>query len=67
MPSRAAFASVVGRPSESRAQPSGIGAPFLAAPTMLARATFDRARSTTIGARPGSGQAKASGLVPNTA
>ena len=34
---------------------------------MLPRATFDSDRSMTSGARPGRGQAKATGLVPNTA
>ena len=32
----------------------------------LPRATFDSDRSITSGARPGSGQANATGLVPNT-
>ncbi len=58
---------MVGRPSASTAQPSGIGSPRCLAETMLPRATFDRERSTTTGSRPGRGQAKAMGLVPNTA
>ena len=63
----AAVASVVGLPSASSAQPSGIGSLFCLAARMLPRATFEIDRSTTIGACPGSGQAKAIGLVPNTA
>ena len=45
------FASVVGRPSRSSAQPSGIGSPFLAATITLPRATSDSDRSMVNGAR----------------
>ncbi len=43
-----------------------MGSPLCFAAKMLPRATFESERSTTIGARPGSGQAKAIGLVPKT-
>ena len=64
VPASAASGSVVGRPSASSAQPTGIGSPRALAATMAPRATAEVDRSTTIGARPGSGQAKAIGLVP---
>ena len=53
-------------PSSSSAQPSGIVSPRCFAVMTLPRATFDSDRSITSGARPGSGQANATGLVPNT-
>ena len=67
VPRKAASGSVVGSPASSRAQPSGIRSPRCFAARMLPRATLDSDRSTTIGARPGKGQAKAIGLVPNNA
>ena len=44
----------------------GCVSPRCFAVMMLPRATFDSDRSITSGARPGSGQANATGLVPNT-
>ena len=44
----------------------GMFSPRCFAVMMLPRATFDSDRSITSGARPGSGQANATGLVPNT-
>ena len=63
-PSRAAFASVVGRPCASRAQPSGMSRPSRAASRMWPRAATLQAMSNTIGGSPGAGQAKAIGLWP---
>ena len=48
-PPSAALASVVGLPSLSTAQPSGIGSPFLEAIMILPRATLESDRSTTTG------------------
>ena len=62
----AASGSVVGLPAASSAQPSGIFSPRCFAVMTLPRATLDSDRSITSGARPGSGQANATGLVPNT-
>jgi hypothetical protein len=63
-PSSAALASVVGLPSASSAQPSGIGSPFLAATITLPRATSDRLRSISSGSPARRGNAAATGLVP---
>ena len=63
-PAIAAFASVVGLPSASTAQPSGIGSPLSAASLILPRATFDVDKSTTIGGLSFNGHAKAIGFVP---
>ncbi len=66
VPARAASALVVGWPSASSAQPSGIGCPFWAAAMILPRATFDKEMSTTTGCPPSMGAAKAMGSVPKS-
>ena len=58
------FASVVGRPCASSAQPSGMSRPSRAASRMWPRAATLQAMSNTIGASPGAGQPKAIGLWP---
>jgi hypothetical protein len=65
-PANAALASVVGRPSWSSAQPSGIGCPALAATITLPRATSDKERSIVSGGPSRRGSAAAIGLVPNS-
>ncbi len=64
-PSSAALASVVGWPSRSTAQPSGMGSPFLAALMILPRATTETEVSMTTGSG-AAGAPRASGLVPRT-
>ena len=67
VPCSAASGSVVGLPSASSAQPSGIGSPLLPRRQDVA-ARHLRERQVDDERRPaGSGQAKAIGLVPNTA
>src|SRR5258708_10571 len=70
-PASAARASVVGRPSASKAQLSGIAAPSAAFAASATRVTTVLDWSTTSGLAPASvvaerGTAKASGLVPKT-
>jgi hypothetical protein len=67
VPSSAAAASVVGLPAPSSAQPSGIGSSLCPAAMILPRATLLTDRSITMGSAPGTGAAKAIGLVPNSA
>ena len=64
-PSKAASGSVVGWPSLSKAQPSGISPPDFLAFMTLPRATTDSDRSMTRGGPFSRGVAKAIGLVPN--
>src|SRR6185437_4944615 len=64
VPANALAGSVVGPPSASSAQPEGMASPLFLAATILLRATTESAISITRGARPGSGAAKARGLVP---
>ena len=66
VPDSAALASVVGRPSASSAQPSGIGSPCWAAFMMRPRATLLSARSITSGGASRRGKAAAIGLVPKS-
>ena len=63
-PASAAWASVVGWPSASSAQPGGMASPFLAATITLPRATSLRLRSTISGSAPRRGNTAATGLVP---
>ena len=65
LPVNAAFASVVGLPSASNAQPSGIGLPSFAATMILPRATSVRDKSIMRGDLPCRGNTAATGLVPN--
>ena len=65
-PSRPAFGSVVGWPSPSSAQPSGIALPSLAATISLPRATSDSDRSISNGAAARRGNTAAIGLVPKS-
>ena len=64
VPAIAASASVVGRPSASRAQPSGIGFPAFWAIITLPRATWESERSMSNGSPCARGAAKAIGFVP---
>ena len=64
VPCMAASASVVGFPSLSSAQPSGIASPCLAATMTLPRATLLRLRSITRGDSERRGAAKAIGTDP---
>jgi LacI family transcriptional regulator len=66
LPVNAAFASVVGLPSASNAQPAGIGLPSLAATMILPRATSVSDRSIISGGFPRRGNTAAIGLVPNS-
>ena len=63
-PFNARFASVVGAPFSSTAQPVGIGLPSRAARRMWPRAATLQAMSNTIGALPRTGQPNAIGLWP---
>ena len=63
-PASAARASVVGRPSASSAQPSGIGSPACAAAFTRTHATADDERSATTGGASRRGAAQAIGFVP---
>ncbi|MOA38373.1 hypothetical protein D3C78_1600500 [compost metagenome] len=63
-PSMPFLGSVVGWPSASSAQPSGMLSPFLAATMSLPRATSDSDRSMLIGWAPLRGKIAAMGLVP---
>jgi len=67
VPARAAAASVVGRPSGSKAQPSGMRLPALWAAMMLPRATSEVAMSIRTGNPLPVGKDTASGFVPNIA
>ena len=66
-PLKAALGSVVGLPSASIAQPSGISRFSRAAASTLPRATPLAAMSNTRGGPPATGLAKASGLLPMAA
>ena len=63
----ASFGSVVGLPSASSAQPSGMRSPLRIAIMMRPRTTVVRARSMTSGSLPLRGNTAATGLVPNSA
>ena len=65
-PSSAACASVVGLPSRSSAQPSGIGLPCFAATMTFPRATSESDRSMASGAPARRGNTAAMGLVPKS-
>ena len=67
LPVNAALASVVGLPSLSTAQPSGIGLPSLAYTMILPRVTSVSDKSTTIGSAFLRGITAAIGLVPKNA
>ncbi|QYU71103.1 hypothetical protein J4558_17260 [Leptolyngbya sp. 15MV] len=67
IPPIAAFASVVGLPAASSAQPSGIARPSFAASRIFPRATSLSARSITRGSASRRGKAAATGLVPISA
>ena len=66
VPASAAFASVVGLPSASNAQPSGIGSSFCAWTMISLLATTLDDWSITIGGPSWRGTPQAIGLVPNT-
>ena len=63
-PSSPALGSVVGLPSRSSAQPSGIDLPSLAATISLPRATSDSDRSIDSGSPARRGNTAAIGFVP---
>ncbi len=66
-PAIAAAGSVVGKPSASIAQPSGMVSPLTCDWRMRERAAIDVAMSSTIGARPSIGMPAPIGFVPSSA